>query len=374
MHARDDRYVKFFLFTEQEVAILCGAKSHMDITTLQLRYNGYTARSSDGPVKLYNPLSVIRALTQNYVSNFWVETGRYAPLSQKLWRASANFRSKLDTLLMQKSVELIVDDHVNFLTYDSISDSGLWGLLYYTGYLTVQTFAEESLSKSIFRIPNAEVTSEWYNWVVDYLNNTMVESSLSGLYDVIIDGDAEGFQRRFTAFLQEYLSLFCAPHHKEKVYQALFYMLIFALFGKEYDVRMEQDDGHGRSDITAHPLSQSCDLSLIFEIKAVARHCTKSGKRSLKTAGRLEGDLEKAKQEALTQIEKHRYREGAPLHTKRVHEYAFAFSGKFCVAAVRVLKRNETSDWQEVTSSNPAILECMADNIDDGDMDNEDET
>jgi hypothetical protein len=104
----------------------------MGISTLQPRYNGYTARSSDGPVRLYNPLSVIRPLTQNYVSNFWVETGtviglitwlnlidltgRYVPVSQKLWRASAVFRSKLDTLLMQKNVELIVDDHVNFLT------------------------------------------------------------------------------------------------------------------------------------------------------------------------------------------------------------------------------------------------------------------
>jgi len=83
MHAKDDRYANFFLFTEQEVEILCEAKGHIDIATLEPRYNGYTARYSDGPVKLYNPLSVIRALTQNYVSNFWVETGRYAPLSQK---------------------------------------------------------------------------------------------------------------------------------------------------------------------------------------------------------------------------------------------------------------------------------------------------
>ena len=104
----------------------------MSIATLKLHYNGYTARSSNGPVKLYNPLSVIKALAQNCVSNFWVETGTaigliswlnlidltgwYAPLSQKLWRASADFRSKLDILLTQKQVELIVDDHVNFLT------------------------------------------------------------------------------------------------------------------------------------------------------------------------------------------------------------------------------------------------------------------
>ena len=228
-------------------------------------------------------------------------------------------------------------------------------------------------SHSTFRIPNAEVTSEWYDWVIDRLNKAMVESSLSHIAEVIINGDAAGFQRQFTTFLQEYLSLFCTPHHKEKVYQALCYMLIFSLLGKEYDVRMEQDAGHGRSDITAHPFSPRCDLSLIFEIKAVARHCMKSGKRHLKAAERLERELEKAKQSALAQIEQRRYRERAPLHTKRVHEYAFAFSGKFCVAAVRTLERNQADHWQEVTSSTPAILECMIDVIDNEDVDNEDE-
>jgi hypothetical protein len=334
-------------------------------------------------------------------------TGRYAPLSQKLWHASADFRSKLDILLMQKNVELIVDDHVNFLTcrcfhfdvaclsHDHLPDTilslipvfgvfciilaislcrPLWRNPWYVAESPVSFMLAHQQSKSIFRIPNAEITSEWYNWVVDYLNKTMVESSLSGLYDVIIDGDAEGFQRRFTAFLQEYLSLYCTPHHKEKVYQALCYMLIFALSGKEYDVRMEQDDGHGQSDITAHPLSQRRDLSLIFEIKAVARHWTKSGKRSLKTADRLEKELEKAKHEALTQIAQRRYRERVPLYTRKVHEYAFAFSGKFCVAAVRTLERNVTGDWQEVASSDPAMLECMVDSIDDEDVDAEDDT
>ena len=78
------------------------------------------------------------------------------------------------------------------------------------------------------------------------------------------------------------------PHHK-KVYQALCYMLIFALFGKEYDVRMDQDASHGRSDITAHPFSPQRLLALVFEIKSVARHLKWNGKRSLKTAKHREG-------------------------------------------------------------------------------------
>ena len=90
------------------------------------------------------------------------------------------------------------------------------------------------------------------------------------MYDTIIGGNAGGFQRQFTAFLREYLPLYRTPHHMEKVYQALCYMLMFALSGKEYDVRMEQDAGHGRSDITAHPFSPQHLLTLIFEIKSVA--------------------------------------------------------------------------------------------------------
>ena len=65
------------------------------------------------------------------ISNFWVEigkinkmirrckltnfTGRYSPLSQNLWRASPEFRDNLDLLLTQKSVKLVMDDHINFL-------------------------------------------------------------------------------------------------------------------------------------------------------------------------------------------------------------------------------------------------------------------
>jgi hypothetical protein len=181
------------------------------------------------------------------------------------------------------------------------------------------------------------------------------------VYETIISGDAQGFQRQFTAFLQEYLALYSTPHHKEKVYQALCYMLIFALFGKQYDVWMEQDAGQGRSDIMAHPLSPQCSLALIFEIKSVARHLKTNGKRSLKTAKRIEKDLEKSKTEALAQLADRRYRERVPLHATTVHEFVFAFCGKFCVAGARTLKRNVTGDWEQVAADSTVVSESMVD-------------
>ncbi|KIL58636.1 hypothetical protein M378DRAFT_311289 [Amanita muscaria Koide BX008] len=75
MHAEDDRYAKFFLFTEEEVEILCNAHERvLSIEALQPHYNGYAARCSSGFVKLYNPFSVVRALGRKKISNYWVET------------------------------------------------------------------------------------------------------------------------------------------------------------------------------------------------------------------------------------------------------------------------------------------------------------
>ena len=152
----------------------------LNVELLQPRYNGYTAMHDSGPVKLYNPFSVIKALESNKLLNFWVETGkinetirksqstsctgRYNLLSQSLWRAGQGFRDNLNLLLTQKSVKLVMDEHVNYLrcltipffcgsvqwlttshSFDAISDSGLWGLLYSTGYLTIESVSDRGV-------------------------------------------------------------------------------------------------------------------------------------------------------------------------------------------------------------------------------------
>jgi hypothetical protein len=63
---------------------------------------------------------------------------------------------------MRGGLELEIDEHVDYLryltppflcrlvglrpvtSYDTISDSGLWGLLYYTGFLTIESVVNRS--------------------------------------------------------------------------------------------------------------------------------------------------------------------------------------------------------------------------------------
>ena len=167
-----------------------------------------------------------------------------------------------------------------------------------------------------------------------------------------------------------------AHHITQKVYrQALCYMLIFMLPGKEYDIRIEQNAGHGPSDILVHPLSPQHSHAFVFEIKSVSPNLKRNGNRSPKTANQIGKDLERAKVSALVQIENCHYRERVPHHATTVHEFAFVFCGKFCVAAVRTLQRNVAGVWVPVAVNSTAVSESAVNDADmsEGDVGDEDE-
>jgi hypothetical protein len=145
-------------------------------------------------VTLFSPLSVVEALQQNRISDYWVETGmaiecitwpklmnnagRFSPIVQHLWRTSNKFRDDFNRLMTQECVTLEVDEKTDFKTchllnlrrnllsssatrLDTISDSGLWGLLYYTGYLAVDDFRRELVCACSKLSTSADRSAVW---------------------------------------------------------------------------------------------------------------------------------------------------------------------------------------------------------------------
>ena len=88
----------------------------------------------------------------------------------------------------------------------------------------------------------------------------------------------------------------------------------------------------------------------------------------------MEEDLETAKTEGLAQLADRRYRERVPRHGTEVHEFAFVFCGKFCVAAARTLERNVKEDWKQSAADSTIVSGCMVDvtNMDKEDFTDED--
>jgi len=100
---------------------------------LRAHYKSYKARGRSGPVALFNPLSVVMALEQSQIKDYWVDTGtaigrttslkltnnagRNAIIVQCLWRASGKFRGDFDRLITQEKIQIEgVDEQTNFKT------------------------------------------------------------------------------------------------------------------------------------------------------------------------------------------------------------------------------------------------------------------
>jgi len=98
--ATDDLFSEYFGFTEAEVDELYlryEARTEnrcISREDLQYWYDGYHTPSSD---RMYNPRSVVKALTRNRIRSYWKATGSYVELSEYIMndRADCNRKSCL---------------------------------------------------------------------------------------------------------------------------------------------------------------------------------------------------------------------------------------------------------------------------------------
>jgi len=72
----DEKYFKYFGFTEQEVRDLCD-NDERKYKNLENWYNGYKVYNGE---KIFNTWSVTHALDENKIKNFWTDTGRFDEL------------------------------------------------------------------------------------------------------------------------------------------------------------------------------------------------------------------------------------------------------------------------------------------------------
>ena len=65
-------FQEYFGFTEEEVRDLCIKNKNMKYQELERWYNGYMTATG---LKIYNPRSVVLALSNNYCQSYWTNTG-----------------------------------------------------------------------------------------------------------------------------------------------------------------------------------------------------------------------------------------------------------------------------------------------------------
>ena len=201
---------------------------------LKTNYDGY--HFSEAMLDVYNPYSIINALANSKISNYWFETGTPTLLVKAL--------KNLDI-----DIEAINGAEASMERLGNISsfDVNPLALFFQTGYLTLRDFDEEE-DLFVLGFPNKEVESSFMKFLLPaYTGNYDSESFISDLRRSLRSGQPENFVKLLTSYLAEIpYDLRKNVSKYENYYHTIFYA-IFSLIG--VDVKAEYHTSQGSIDL-----------------------------------------------------------------------------------------------------------------------------
>ncbi|MDE6741322.1 MAG: ATP-binding protein [Muribaculaceae bacterium] len=214
---------------------------------LKNNYDGYrfAKRGSD----IYNPWSVLNAMDEKDIRNYWNGTGTPTIISQTLRNADVdiektlNARWRLDDLA---GLDLLGADPT--------------AILYQAGYLTIADFDRRTNTVRL-KVPNEEVRRGLFNDLLPlYVKpaGSTVKMMLDGIYGGILDGRPEEMLRSLRAFFAGIP--YDLKMDSENNFHNAFYILV-TLIG--LDAKAEVHTSDGRIDL----LIQTSEYIYVIELK-----------------------------------------------------------------------------------------------------------
>lgn len=254
------RFSTCFGFTEEEVDELyqryLSTKSHPRITREDLKdwYEGYTC--ADG-VSIYNPQSVVAALSNDRLDDYWCQSGA----TNEIFSAIANNVQSVQTEIGNLASKLPVSIHLllkkNQITSGARKDAVLSKMVA-LGFL--------SYADGNARVPNKELMIEFSNMILeqselDYIHKLAIKSSeiLQAVLDLrsdIVASALEYVHDTETPLLQ---------YNRESDLVTVVNMAFINARNK-YDVRREDQGGIGFVDFIFYPYNLLEDV-IILELK-----------------------------------------------------------------------------------------------------------
>ena len=201
---------------------------------LKANYDGY--HFSRNSPDIYNPFSLISALSKRELEHFWYATGTPSFLVKMMQHSSEDIRDMLD-----------VNSSGPSLSSSDTMHSKLTAVLFQTGYLTIKEYIKED-SEYRLGIPNHEVEVGLFNSLLPYYagrNEDESESVLRKIRDAVRRGEPD----RFLSLLQSFLAdiPYDLSKNKPEVYFENNLYIIFKLLG--FYVATEYRTSQGRVDI-----------------------------------------------------------------------------------------------------------------------------
>lgn len=231
-----------------ELASANGLNKDEGYARLRKMYDGYhfCGNSKEG---MYNPFSVLNALSDSNFRSYWFATGTPTFLVELLKDSGAVLSDMTMLPVTEETLSNISDMRANPLP-----------VLYQSGYLTIKSFSKVFQTYTL-DYPNEEVERGFLNFILPAFSPVRVEQGafyIQNFVEEICGGDPEAFMQRLKDFFDS------GDYHivgKMELYFQNAMYVIFKLLGLYVDV--ESATSRGRIDLTL----QTKDYIYLVEIK-----------------------------------------------------------------------------------------------------------
>jgi hypothetical protein len=308
---RDKLYAPYFGFTDNELdALFTDQNLAKNEAEVKAWYNGYSING----LTLYNPWSIMNCLkNQADLMPYWVNTGDDSLLKELLQNSSAKVKDQFRSLILDQSVEVLVNQTMRF---DQIKTdtSMLWNLLLSAGYLKALTTNTEGRSyRCQVAIPNREVMSVYQGIFLQWLASD-ASLELKSFITLLGEGKITEFAKNIEHFLKMAASVHDYAQQPEAFYHGFMLALSVSLTDHYY-VFSNHESGLGRPDLIIIPKDTQKSQAVILEFKTVTDN----------------QQLNERAKEALAQIQERDYARSILQqynYIKTVLQVGMAFDGK----------------------------------------------
>jgi hypothetical protein len=285
-------------------------------------YDGYRFADSE----MYCPWDLVNFCSdatrqknpQTFVpKNYWINTSGNNCLDEFLGFLSGEDTEKMQTLLDGGTIDVAVNEQMNYEDFKQHNSQDFWTLLLFTGYLTIAERLPQSSTSFRLRIPNEEVRQTFRAKVLSRFSkeNSAFVNSGKEIAQALLTGRTQVFRTRLTELLQNYVSVrdSATKALAENFYHGFLSAVFVSAGGVIQNFHSNVEAGNGYVDILFTSADES--IGVIIEIK----HCKKR-EESI--------DLAKA---ALSQIKEKGYEQyfkGYPC--EKIQAYGLVFFGKNC--------------------------------------------
>ena len=291
----DVRFDEYFGFTDKEVRKLL-EYYHLSDKYQQVKewYDGYQF----GNVEVYCPWDVMNycvtllADPNAEPQNYWINTSSNEAVRRFIRESdnSGTIRSEIEGLV---AGECIIKELHQELTYEDMYQTidNIWSVLFTTGYLTQRGRSEGNIFR--LAIPNREIRNIFTTQIMQLFRENVKKDGelLNRFCEALENGNTESAEKCFGEYLRKTISIRDTSVRKE-MKENFYHGILLGILGikENWIVRSNRESGEGYSDILIE--TDDTAMGIVIEMKYAE-----------------DGNLQKAAEKALKQIESKQYEE-----------------------------------------------------------------